>query len=429
MASNHPHFLLHSGKTAAFLLGCAFFLLNFILYFAPLGAAAALPVCTALAVWMAKADRYLDLRTALRSFLIFLPVLAYMAASSLWAIDAAAALLLALRLSLIAFCAITLNLIMATSPIERSRRLLLCFAAGATLFSSIVVLDLLTGTRLAIRLHGLHSTEYGPNTYSRGTVFEAIVVGALSAGLWRGGMKIMAIATVAATLAAVLLGSQLSAKVALLVSVAISLLVLARPSFRWLLPALLILATCIIPFMLPFLLPVETQCWLAAHKPSALHRIFIWNFVAEHIHQRPIFGWGLDAARRLPGGQTLVPIRNCLAPPGVPPIMGQLLPLHPHNGILQVWLELGGAGALLGFGALGLCIKRALTLKPACRRTGLAMIAGTVAAILSVAGFSFGVWQEWWLSTAVLACVATVIAARVANESAGQGLSSRSTTV
>jgi hypothetical protein len=38
------------------------------------------------------------------------------------------------------------------------------------------------------------------------------------------------------------------------------------------------------------------------HGPSTLHRSEIWSFVAEHTKQRLIAGWGLNAARRLPGG-------------------------------------------------------------------------------------------------------------------------------
>jgi O-antigen ligase len=54
--------------------------------------------------------------------------------------------------------------------------------------------------------------------------------------------------------------------------------------------------------MFPVPLDPEATCWLANHKPSALHRLEIWSFVAEHIKERPIAGWSLDAARRLPGG-------------------------------------------------------------------------------------------------------------------------------
>jgi O-antigen ligase len=54
--------------------------------------------------------------------------------------------------------------------------------------------------------------------------------------------------------------------------------------------------------MFPVPLDPEATCWLANRKPSALHRLEIWSFVAEHIKESPLAGWGLDAARRLQGG-------------------------------------------------------------------------------------------------------------------------------
>ena len=69
-------------------------------------------------------------------------------------------------------------------------------------------------------------------------------------------------------------------------------------------------------------------------KDSAGHRLLIWSFVGTRISERPALGWGLDSSRAIPGGK--YEIRP-----------GQArLPLHPHNAALQIWLELGGIGAL-----------------------------------------------------------------------------------
>ena len=70
-------------------------------------------------------------------------------------------------------------------------------------------------------------------------------------------------------------------------------------------------------------------------KESAGHRLLIWRFTGARIAERPWLGWGLDAARAVPGG-------DVEARPGE-----KFLPLHPHNAALQTWLELGVPGAML----------------------------------------------------------------------------------
>ena len=75
---------------------------------------------------------------------------------------------------------------------------------------------------------------------------------------------------------------------------------------------------------------------------------------------------------------------------------GALLPLHPHNGVLQWWLELGGVGAMLGAGFL-IAMIRNMPVRFA-RYDDAAALALTVAAIV-IGLASYGVFQSWWLGT------------------------------
>jgi hypothetical protein len=74
----------------------------------------------------------------------------------------------------------------------------------------------------------------------------------------------------------------------------------------------------------------------------------------------------------------------------------QLLPLHPHNGALQLRLELGWPGVLLA-------AMLAAALALACRNAVAVAVlaAGAVTAMLS-----FGAWQEWWVGAELLALAA-----------------------
>jgi exopolysaccharide production protein ExoQ len=118
---------------------------------------------------------------------------------------------------------------------------------------------------------------------------------------------------------------------------------------------------------------------------SVQHRLQIWQFVTDRAMERPYAGWGLDASRRLPGGKKLTSLGEAR------------LPLHPHNGILQVWLELGVPGVILlslfvGYVVIGLANGRAPPTAAAVRigMTLPAMIVGCLA---------FGIWQNWWVSS------------------------------
>lgn len=127
--------------------------------------------------------------------------------------------------------------------------------------------------------------------------------------------------------------------------------------------------------------------------PSWQHRIEIWHYTANRITEKPLTGWGFDGARHIDAKATQfvaeLPDGSDIAYPNV-----TLLPLHPHNGALQIWLELGLPGALLAAAllvALGFHIG-ALPLAPAKRAAATAAFSATFSLIL----LSFGLWQNWW---------------------------------
>ncbi|WP_376087925.1 O-antigen ligase family protein [Roseomonas sp. CCTCC AB2023176] len=145
---------------------------------------------------------------------------------------------------------------------------------------------------------------------------------------------------------------------------------------------------------------------------SAAHRLIIWDYALRRIADRPVLGWGMDSSRAIPGGQDrpdaaaltrigLVPgsERSALfAPDG----RFNVMPLHPHNAFLQVWLELGAVGAVLAAGLLSALGFAAGRLPPAVRAGACgAMTSAAVSGLLS-----YGVWQPWWIGGLLLAIAA-----------------------
>ena len=141
------------------------------------------------------------------------------------------------------------------------------------------------------------------------------------------------------------------------------------------------------------------------------HRVEIWHYSAGKIAHKPVLGWGFDASRGIERGQTQfvleTPDGGRRTFPGV-----SLLPLHPHNGVLQIWLELGAIGALLAalfvFG-LG---RRLVDFTAGHGRFAGAAAAACASSALTIALLSFGLWQSWWQASLWLAAVLCLGAGR-----------------
>ena len=118
---------------------------------------------------------------------------------------------------------------------------------------------------------------------------------------------------------------------------------------------------------------------------SVLHRAYIYDFVIDSIWQRPLFGWGFDAASVLPGAEEVIP-----------PLNRDLLPSHPHNAVLEIWVETGAVGAVLGALVLWVVLRRIENGLP--HRTDRAAAAAGFTAFFVISLLSFSLWATWWLS-------------------------------
>ena len=117
-------------------------------------------------------------------------------------------------------------------------------------------------------------------------------------------------------------------------------------------------------------------------------RLGYWRVTTHLIWQKPIIGWGLDASRTFGPG----------------------IQLHPHNGALQIWLELGGVGALF---IASFWVFLFWNLWRPQRNISTAAGAATAAIYLAIGAVSFGVWQEWWLACGMIAAIACQLAGTI----------------
>jgi O-antigen ligase len=202
-----------------------------------------------------------------------------------------------------------------------------------------------------------------------------------------------------------------TARLATIAGLAAALLSLAAPR---LVPKLVGAGVAVLILLMPLLVAFIPQIPSANLPPSAVHRLVIWDFAAARIAEKPLTGWGLEASRAMPGGRAqpdaaMLDRLNITAPAQraflvLPHV--EVMPLHPHNGALQLWLELGGIGALIG-AALMLALGFA-----AARSAAPAVGAGMLASAAVTGMLSFGLWQAWWVASLLLAMVAIVLMPR-----------------
>jgi len=164
-------------------------------------------------------------------------------------------------------------------------------------------------------------------------------------------------------------------------------------------------AVIAIPFF-DILVPVIND-WLIANIPgpnSEVHRFVIWEFASQRIFEQPLFGWGLEAARTIPGGHDQIFLFQF----GDNPTMGQAMPLHPHNALVQIWLELGLIGLLLIAAVFSLIVV-SIPESANNRAAPATMIAATACAF-TIAELGFGIWQGWWMATLGLTAMIVIAA-------------------
>lgn len=129
-------------------------------------------------------------------------------------------------------------------------------------------------------------------------------------------------------------------------------------------------------------------------SPSGDYRFFIWNYAAHESLNHMPFGIGIDGSRVLDDSNA-----TDRAPLGYQD--GDLLPNHPHNVFLQIWLELGimGAGIL---SALLFFVWRWMRAQAPAAQPFLWAYA--TAAVVTL-GIAYGAWQSWWIGGQALAAI------------------------
>jgi O-antigen ligase len=378
---------------------------GFFLALAPLGAAGALGLAAAAAVAGLAAARSrlvrglaVDLQRTGPAGLFAALFLGWAGASLAWSPEAAwqTGLKLVVLWPLFAFAAWG-----AASPRDADRALM-----RRAIVAGVLGLLALLGVEALFQASLMHAAnpgaaDAGPllRNLGRGAAVLVILAAPACVCLWRLGAPVWALGAVALTTLGVSAGFGLDANaLAATLALAAALLALRAPALAaggtLALFAIALLAAPLIAH------GIDVAGEGLSLPPSWAIRTDMWSFATDRIAERPWFGWGLDAARafdapveRLEGVQTTT------------------LQIHPHSAPLQIWMETGAVGATLAASALlGLAAAAARALKT--DRPAAAACAGATAAFATLAGVSYGAWQEWLWATAAAAVAAVAVARR-----------------
>ena len=381
---------------AAHPLAASALLFGPIALFAPKGEVPLLLVCCA--ATLATAEGRSLARYAFRGPLVWAlaALLLWALAAASWSADPLDAFALWLRVTglLVAACMLCAAVADADDPSPLLRALPL----GAVLGLALAAVEMGAGNPIRSAIEGVHEGLQNYQSYwlNRGMTALALLIWPAAAALWPRS-RASAAALLAAGGLTLLAGPQMAAKLAFAAALGVAAVVwLLGRKLRPLLVALAFALSLGMPLAVG-LLPDAAELQAQQVTSSISHRTQIWSFAADRIGDRPLAGWGFDASRSIPGGQQIAP-----------GTIANLMPLHPHNGVLQVWLELGAVGAAL-LGALIACAfwQAASLASPSARAAASAAVASAVV----IGCVSYGVWQTQWL--AVLGLIAAFLAAAV----------------
>lgn len=127
---------------------------------------------------------------------------------------------------------------------------------------------------------------------------------------------------------------------------------------------------------------------------SAKHRLLIWHYVAAKAMLKPLIGFGLNSSKFIGADQFI--IYEGLSWP--------LLPCHPHNNILQIWLETGFIGLSAYLISINAFLKK-IAYQPRNSKIFSIVAYGIFINYYLISMISFNMWQLWWVCSGAYAAL------------------------
>ena len=378
---------------------CIFFLLGPLAYFSVY--ALWLPI---LLILILKLRTFIDIfrpegLVRLRQYSLYFVLPIFGGLSAFWALVPADAVSTAIKFFIYFLMALFLGMVIKHAKDYERQKIFLNSAIGFLLAFPFVVLDV----ALAGAISGPFKDWYAPDVYNRGTAITACLLIPITLGLYHYNFKKFSIVFALLSLGMIFGLYMEASKLAVTAALITFCFVRWKSKSFWIFITLPLIITLIFPlfFVSPF--SKKVQCQIYEAKQSAMHRIMIYHFASNNILKKPLLGWGMDAARSIPGGGKKLDTFKCLKSGGIGfdlYLDGSNLPLHPHNAGVQIWLELGLIGAILLIISVFSFIKRMRI--ELVNADGQAALASTFVCCCLIYNISFGLWQSWLMFAMIL---------------------------
>lgn len=320
---------------------------------------------------------------------------------------------------MLAVTATALAMILGTARVDAAGRHAVgtALTIGLGLTVGVLIVELASDGFVYRFFRGLLADEYSQfNPFDRRAVMErhyAHATSVLALLLWpvcltvsRRFGRVWAVAAFLVTLATVAQFTTAASTVAIGFGAAIFLTAIAFPRTvgRVLIGLVVVLVVLTPGFSV--LAPAARQglAEMGVTNGSVYHRLVILEYGADQLRERPVIGWGMRGSRNLPGATEYVDI---VVLPDGGTLPGVLMNLHPHNGLLQIWLELGLPGIIATAALLVLLVRWI-----GARISDIGTRAICFAAFgsgLTLIEISYGIWQGWWQATLWLALALTLV--------------------
>ncbi len=319
------------------------------------------------------------------------------ALSTLWAVGGSETLIRALRIGFVLFSGLMVLGLLTSETLRTpvQRLFIQLFPFACMLGMSITLLDLYANGPVYDLFHESDPEPLNLSRLNRSIVSHVFMV---FPALWcvrqtfwspvkQGGiLGLLALFTIALLYKT----ESQSAQLSFIIGAAFFVLFPVRFTPAWTaLKSLIITGMLGAPWIAQYMFAVlasgaKHSTWLS--RGYASDRMEIWDFIARKALENPFYGFGLEATRDIPHFETQMlynPLDHVL---------------HPHNFVLQIWIEFGVLGIVTGAGFFVFILQTLQKQKPPFQRLSL----GLFMAAFGSAAISYGLWQGWWLGLFIL---------------------------
>jgi O-antigen ligase len=309
-------------------------------------------------------------------------LLAWAAASFAWTLDVRSALRV-FSFEVLLFVVLACVAWWASPRLEAGRAA--AILAGLLALGAVLVI---VETRLGMPLRKLIGSREWASKINQAAVILSLWIWPAMALLKGSRGRVAMAGLFALALVAVMMSESESAKLAMILGAVAALLWSLPWKGRGVVLALaLAAAVALQPVMANVVAQLLTKGEMHALKGAHMaERLVIWQAFTEAASMKPLLGWGFNASGWIGRDERLNLFAEALRP--------GIVDSHPHDMLLQVWVELGIIGALLMAAFLARVAWLAAGLKPWLSP----YVVGALVTGIIVAMVGYGAWQAWWVA-------------------------------